>query len=100
MQHELFALDHTGRPVRAFQSVAHLGAQPRVLTADLAYNELGQLWRKNLHSTDGAKTGSSQWPNPPQGNLVDQTANWGDFLGITIGALLGKRRATGSSRNG
>jgi RHS repeat-associated protein len=49
-------LDHAGRPTRVYQQVGtHLGAQPRVLTTGLELNELGQLWRKRHHSTDGGQ---------------------------------------------
>jgi len=48
-----FTYDHAGRPLRAYHQ---LNAQPEVLLSELHYNELGQVIRKNIHSTDDGAT--------------------------------------------
>ncbi|MGV8878481.1 MAG: RHS repeat domain-containing protein [Sphingobacteriaceae bacterium] len=39
--------DHTGRKTNTWKTI---NAGPRVLISKLEYNEIGQLWKKNLHS--------------------------------------------------
>ncbi|ATP59282.1 type IV secretion protein Rhs [Pedobacter ginsengisoli] len=44
-----YEYDHTGRKTNTWQTI---NSNPRVLMSQLVYNELGQLFKKNLHSTN------------------------------------------------
>ncbi|MDX2062249.1 MAG: DUF6443 domain-containing protein [Bacteroidia bacterium] len=50
---ERFTYDHTGRPLRHYHQVNN---QAEFILSESAYNELGQLVAKQLHSTNGGTT--------------------------------------------
>jgi RHS repeat-associated protein len=48
-----FAYDHVGRPLATSENI---NSQGEVMLNKLEYNEIGELKKKNLHSTDGGST--------------------------------------------
>ncbi|MGN8071588.1 DUF6443 domain-containing protein [Mucilaginibacter sp. 22184] len=49
-----YMYDHMGRRTKVWEKIQNGGqaADIRTLIAQTAYNEVGQVWKKNLHSTD------------------------------------------------
>jgi len=49
-----YSYDHMGRKQKSWQQIRNgaLAADTRKLIAKIEYNEIGQLWKKHLHSTD------------------------------------------------
>ena len=49
-----YIYDHIGRKLKAWEQIQNGGqlADTRTLVSQTDYNELGQLWKKHLHSTD------------------------------------------------
>lgn len=61
-----YLYDHMGRKVKTWQQITNadgvndLTPDTKALLSKLVYNELGQLWQKNLHTTDTTGTGNAQ----------------------------------------
>lgn len=61
-----YLYDHMGRKVKTWQQITNadgvndLTPDIKTLLSTLVYNELGQLWQKNLHTTDTTGTGNSR----------------------------------------
>jgi len=49
-----YSYDHMGRKLKSWQQIRNgaLAADARKLISKVEYNEIGQLWKKHLHSTD------------------------------------------------
>ena len=49
-----YSYDHMGRKLKSWQQIRNgaLAADTRKLISKVEYNEIGQLWKKHLHSTD------------------------------------------------
>jgi RHS repeat-associated protein len=61
-----YLYDHMGRKIKTWQQITNadgvndLSPDTKTLLSSLVYNELGQLWQKNLHTTDTTGTGNSR----------------------------------------
>jgi RHS repeat-associated protein len=51
-----YIYDHMGRKLKTWEQIQNgaLAADTRTLVSQTDYNEIGQLWKKHLHSTDSA----------------------------------------------
>ncbi|MGF7075827.1 RHS repeat domain-containing protein [Mucilaginibacter sp. 3215] len=57
-----YLYDHMGRKLKTWSVLQNVGqtADTRTLISKLDYNEIGQLWKKNLHTTDTTGTGNAR----------------------------------------
>jgi RHS repeat-associated protein len=55
-----YIYDHVGRKLKIWSTIQNNGqaADTRTLLSKIDYNELGQPWKKNLHTTDTTGTGN------------------------------------------